>query len=85
MNAWASDLIPLAVQHIGKNWGGHGVCVCVCGVGGGDYKVEFEAKGVEGAFRLIIKRKLNWKPKQLFPIISPRTCCYLFYLLHLCR
>lgn len=59
--------------------------VCVCVVGGGDYKAAVEAKGVEGAFRLIIKRRLNWKPKPLFPIISPRMRCYLFYLLHLCR
>jgi len=33
MNAWASDLIPLAVQNTGINWGGPGVCVCVCGRG----------------------------------------------------
>ncbi len=55
MNAWATDLISLAVQHIGKNWGGHGVCVCV---GEGDYKAEVQAKGVEGAFRQIISESL---------------------------
>lgn len=66
MNAWASDLISLAVQHIGKT--GVDMSVRV-----GECKAEVEAKGVEGAFRLIIKRTLNWKPKQLFPILSQRT------------